>query len=872
MKNIFMRNGGDGETARRLNPGSIIALLVLAVILVAATVSSYLLITDRIIESAIDNLQELSTHDEQAILSGLNHQWAVLDGIGYNLRQHNIQTTDELFEQLLLNRNMIDCLRILLLSDEGEMLGNMNISENMELLNRCREYGQHFIYRREFEDLEGHTEALVLGVELTPFTVEGRTFVYLICLMDIDSLADELRIFSFDGRGYASVIDADGNYIVRMSQPNSVENRDNFFTRFQQGKSDDKLTVEEISSWLQSRNTFSIRFTNADGDHRIITFMPMEETNWYFIMSVSRSVFEEQSRSMMKIVMWMLMAVVALITVGVLFIMRRRSLMLQQEIEHREELSVALEAAEQASRAKTTFLNNMSHDIRTPMNAIIGFTSLATANVENPPRVKDYLNKISQSSAHLLSLINDVLDMSRIESGKMHLDPKPENLPEILHYLRSIIQADIQAKNLSLTIDSMNVTHEDIVCDRLRLNQMLLNLVSNSIKYTPAGGSVAVRITEMNSPRPECASYRFLIRDTGIGMKPDFLKTIFEPFSRERNSTVSGIQGTGLGMAITKSIVDLMDGSIEVASEEGKGTSFTVDLTFEIPHDAPRRIGDIGELKGMRTLVVDDDGDSCLSVSRMLDHLGLRSEWSMSSIEALELIRKAADSGDPFRVIILDWRLPDITGPELARQIRDTVGDNVHIIVFSAYDWADISEQAAAVGIAEFISKPLFASELHSSLLRACAGEVPEKPSQKVEDYTHRFEGKRILLAEDNEFNREIALEILGNAGFAVDAAENGQIAFEMVRDSEPGYYDLVLMDVQMPVMGGYQATQAIRALSNPALAKIPIIAMTANAFEEDKRAALEAGMNGHLGKPIDVPLLMKVLSEIFETEDAAQK
>ena len=868
MKNIFMHNG-EGKEPCRLNLGSIVALLVLAAILIGATVASYTLITNRIIDTAIDNLQELSTHDEQAILASLNHQWAVLDGIGYNLGQLGIQTTDELFEQLFLNRSMIDSLRILLVSDEGELLGNMEVSKNEALLKRCREFGRHFIYRREFTDIEEHREALVLGVELDPFTVEGRTFVYLICLMDIDSLANDLRIYSFGGRGYASVIDEDGNYIVQMNKTNSLEDRDNFFTRFQQGKSDKDITVDDIRSWLQNQDSFSIRFTNADGDPRIITFMPMEETNWYFIMSVSRSVFEEQSRSMMKIVMWILLIVVALIVGSVFFIMRRRSIMLQQEIEHREALAVALADAEQANRAKTTFLNNMSHDIRTPMNAIIGFTTLATANLENPSRVQDYLQKISQASAHLLSLINDVLDMSRIESGKMHLDPKPETLSEILHYLRSVIQADINAKQLSLTIDSVNVTHEAVVCDRLRLNQMLLNLVSNSIKYTPVGGEVAIRITELDSPRPECASYRFLIRDTGIGMKPDFLKTIFEPFTRERNSTVSGIQGTGLGMAITKSIVDLMGGSIEVVSEEGKGTSFIVDLTFELPHDAPKRIGEIEDLKGLRALVVDDDEDSCLSVSQMLDQLGLRPDWCVNGADAIARIQAALDGGDVYGIVILDWRLPDTTGPEIARQIREMAGDNIHIIAFSAYDWADISEQAAAVGTAEFISKPLFASELRESLLRACACTVSEAAPQEIEDGMPHFKGKRILLAEDNELNREIAMEILSNVGFEVDCAENGQIACARVRNSRPGYYDLVLMDVQMPVMDGYQATQAIRALSDPALARIPIIAMTANAFEEDRRAAFDAGMDGHLGKPIDVPLLMEALNGVFNSDSA---
>ena len=347
-------------------------------------------------------------------------------------------------------------------------------------------------------------------------------------------------------------------------------------------------------------------------------------------------------------------------------------------------------------------------------------------------------------------------------------------------------------------------------------------------------------------------------------MKPEFVRTIFEPFTRERNSTVSGIQGTGLGMAITKSIVDLMSGSIKVTSEEGKGSQFVVDLTFKLTQNAPRKTEVIEAFKDMRALVIDDDMDSCYSVSQMLRHLGMRPETAARGHEAIALARGALEAGDGYRVIILDWQLPDMGGLETARQLRQAVGDEAHIIAFSAYDWSDISEQASTVGVTDFVSKPLFASELRDSLMRACTKTVEAEPERIEEKDEARFKGKRILLVEDNELNREIAMEILGEVGFEVEAAENGQVAVEKMRDSQPGYYGLVLMDVQMPVMNGYEATRAIRALENPELSKIPIIAMTANAFEEDKRAAFEAGMDGHLGKPIDVPLLMAVLEEVF--------
>lgn len=534
----------------------------------------------------------------------------------------------------------------------------------------------------------------------------------------------------------------------------------------------------------------------------------------------------------------------------------------RKEMEQKVMLEDALLQANRANKAKSVFLSNMSHDIRTPMNAIVGFTALAIAHIDRTEQVEEYLKKIMTSGNHLLSLINDVLDMSRIESGKMHLDEKPCRLPDILHGLRNILQADFRSKQIELYMDAVDVLDEDIYCDKLRLNQVLLNLLSNAVKYTGAGGIVTIRVTERPGAPADHAYYEFCIRDTGIGMSKEFISHIFEPFEREKNSTISGIQGTGLGMAITKNIVDMMNGSIEVKSEVGVGTEVLVSFTFRI-HEAPNKPRDIPQLKNCRALVVDDDFNTCDSVSYMLGQIGLRAEWTLSGKEAVLRTRQAVMRRDNYCVYIVDWLLPDMNGIEVTRRIRKETGEDVPVIVLTAYDWSDIEDEAKEAGVTAFCSKPLFLSELKECLYSIVnTEEVQEKES--IEKLTDIQTG-RILLAEDNELNQEIAVAILGDAGFIIEVAENGQIAVDMLKNSEPGYYQLVLMDVQMPVMNGYEATRQIRNLENRTLATIPILAMTANAFEEDKQEAARCGMNGHISKPIDVENLFSMLHKVLD-------
>ncbi len=531
----------------------------------------------------------------------------------------------------------------------------------------------------------------------------------------------------------------------------------------------------------------------------------------------------------------------------------------RKQREQTQALQDALMQAQHANQAKTTFLSNMSHDIRTPMNAIIGFATIAASHMERTDQVRDCLQKILSSSNHLLGLINDILDMSRIESGKLQIHNQECNIPELMHNLVNIIQPQVKAKQMEMFIDTFEVANEDVIADPLKLNQIFINLMGNAVKYTPAGGTVSFRIAQRTTYKHGWGDYVFIVKDNGIGMSKEFVKHIFEPFERESTATRSGIQGAGLGMPITKSIVDMMGGEITVESEVGKGSAFTVRIPLQL-QDIEKTAEQIKELEGLRSLVVDDDLNVCDSVSKMLNSIGMRSEWTTSGREAAYRAKSAYEEGDPYHTYIIDWQMPETSGIETARKIRSVVGRDAPIIILTAYDWSDIEEEAKEAGVTAFCAKPLFMSDLKAALLAANQiGEIEAASAGAV--WTQKdYSGKRLLLVEDNELNREIAEFILVEAGFEIESAPDGTDAVAMVEASQEGYYDAVLMDVQMPVMNGYEATKAIRAMRRKDVKTLPIIAMTANAMEEDKETALKSGMNAHVAKPLDMEILMGVL------------
>ena len=533
----------------------------------------------------------------------------------------------------------------------------------------------------------------------------------------------------------------------------------------------------------------------------------------------------------------------------------------QREIEQGKALRNALAVAEHANKAKTVFLNNMSHDIRTPMNAIIGFTALAVTHLDNKELVRDYLKKISVSGKHLLSLINDVLDMSRIESGKVQIFKEDTHLPDIFHDLRAIIQGNISSKQQDLYIDTQDIIHEDIITDKLRLTQVLLNITGNAVKFTPVNGTINIRIIEKPCSKKGYALYEFKIKDNGIGIDREFQKHIFESFSRETSVTKSGIQGSGLGLAIAKNIVDMLGGSISIESEKGKGTEFTVLLECEL---SSKTIKDesIPDLKGARALVVDDDTNTCMSVCKMLRQIQMQADWTTSGKEAVLRAQEAYEQAAPFKAYIIDWLMPDMNGIETVRRIRHVIGNDAPIIILTAYDWADIEKEAREAGVTAFIEKPLFMSELRNVLVKQTVVEESGDEENKT-----RHKGKKVLLVEDNELNREIASTLLQEAGLIVDSVEDGSDAVERMADAAKNDYDIILMDIQMPEMDGYTATREIRTLQDSKKANIPIIAMTANAFEEDRKKALKAGMNGHIAKPISINTILETMDRIFNKE-----
>ena len=533
----------------------------------------------------------------------------------------------------------------------------------------------------------------------------------------------------------------------------------------------------------------------------------------------------------------------------------------REALAKNQELADALAQAQHANASKTTFLSNMSHDIRTPMNAIIGFTSMALRHFENRTQVKDSLEKVLSSSNHLLGLINDILDMSRIESGRVEVAEQECNLSDLIHNLIHIIQPQINAKQQKFHIDAFKVKNEDVYADQLKVNQVLINILSNAVKYTPSTGSIFFRISQYESQIHGCAKYEFRIKDNGLGMSKEFLKHVFDAFEREETSTKSGIQGTGLGMSITKKMVELMGGTIEVESEKDKGSEFTVTLDLKLQQNV--KAVPIKELSGLRALVVDDDFNTCESVTEMLKQMGMRSEWTTSSREAVFRAGRALDN-DPFNAYIIDWLMPDQNGIETVRQIRRVVGSMAPFIILTAYDYSDIEQEAKAAGVTTFCTKPLFRSDLKRALSRAIHGH--DEDENKHDDLSSTdFGGKRVLLVEDIEVNREIAKAILTEIGLEVEDACDGTDAVEMVRTAPTNYYDLILMDVQMPTMNGYDATRNIRALNRPDAQTVPIVAMTANAFEEDKENALKAGMNDHLAKPLDIPKLLETLTKYLK-------
>lgn len=525
----------------------------------------------------------------------------------------------------------------------------------------------------------------------------------------------------------------------------------------------------------------------------------------------------------------------------------------------REDLADALQQSQENNRARTSFFSSMSHDIRTPMNGIIGMTAIAKANIDHPDKVMDSLDKISSASDHLLALINEVLDMSRIESGKFSLKKEPVNLPELISNVLLCIKPDLNKKGHTMHIRSSVLDYDMVIGDALHIQKILMNLLSNAVKYTPEGGEISIGLKE-KLRRDGMVDIIFQVEDNGIGMDAEFIKHIFTPFERAEDNRLSKIAGTGLGMAIAKNIVDIMGGTISVESEPGAGSKFTVVLPMPLSQDDSHS-EDI--LAGHKVLVVDDSQDTCEGIQVMLEEAGVVVDWVLDGFSAVEAADRAHSLGEDYFAVILDWKMPQMDGVETARRIRESLGREIPIILLSAYNWEDVEDEALKAGINGFLTKPVFRSELVQKMRFYIMGSSAKS---KTGGHTpsYRFEGLRVLMAEDNELNREIAEELLSSAGIEVDSVENGLEAVRKMEQNGEGYYGMVLMDIHMPVMDGFEATKRIRALQGRDARAIPVIAMTADAFEEDVLKCRNAGMNAHISKPVNIDKLFEVIQSFW--------
>lgn len=531
----------------------------------------------------------------------------------------------------------------------------------------------------------------------------------------------------------------------------------------------------------------------------------------------------------------------------------------ENEIRGRIALEEALKVADEASRAKSDFLSRMSHDIRTPMNAIMGMTAVAVMHIDDKERLMDCLNKITLSSRHLLALINDVLDMSKIESGKIGLSEEEFELSKALDSLLAIIHPQIKAKNQELKINISNITHEAVIGDSMRLQQVFVNIMGNAVKFTPEGGTISLSLYEKESHIHGRGCYEFVFEDTGIGMEPEFIEKLYEPFSRSENSRKNNIEGTGLGMPIVRNIVRMMNGDIQVESKVGEGTKFTVMVYLKLQDVEEESTESLADL---HILVADDEKDACDNACEILDSIGIRADGVLSGDEALEKLTEASERNDEYGVVILDWKMPGKCGVETTKEIRRRFGEDVPIIIFSAYDWSEIEQEAREAGVNAFIAKPLFKSRLIYVLKSVLGHQSDEKAADADAFGQSDYSGKRVLVVEDNELNIEIAEEMLTHFGIEVEKVYDGQQAVDILLEKPENYFDLVFMDIQMPVKNGYEAAAAIRAADREDLKKVPIVAMSADAFSDDIQRAAEAGMNDHVAKPIELPKLLAALEK----------
>lgn len=702
-------------------------------------------------------------------------------------------------------------------------------------------------------------EVALFGVDVTTYPMQdGSMSTGLVAAVPLEYIGDFLSLEDEEQLMYYHIIRPDGSFVIQ--NPNTELG--DFFKQLQKqldstaNELSEESSIKEFGAALKKREEY-VAMVDVNGEEHQIYGIPLPYSEWYLVSVMPYSILDDIINNLSNQRMFMtLLSCASILIILTLIFLRYFSITRSQVHELEKARQIALEA----STAKSKFLANMSHDIRTPMNAIVGMTAIATAHIDDQKQVQNCLRKITLSSKHLLGLINDVLDMSKIESGKLTLTTEQISLKEVVEGIVNIMQPQVKAKRQTFDIHVENVLTENVWCDGVRLNQVLLNLLSNSTKYTPEGGSIQLSLSEEKSPKGEnYIRIHIKVKDNGIGMSPDFLKRIYEPYSRADGVRVSKTQGTGLGMAITKYIVEAMEGSLNITSELDKGTE--VSLTFDFEKAVALEMDMDMVLPSWNMLVVDDDELLCRTAIDTLKTIGIDADWVLSGEKAIELVTQHHQKRDDYQIILLDWKLPGMNGIQVAKEIRRNLGNEVPILLISAYDWSEFEAEAREAGISGFISKPLFKSTLYHALRQYMGAETE---NDQTLNHNIDLSGRRILIAEDNELNWEVAKELLSDLGVELDWAEDGQICLDKFQRSPEGYYDAILMDIRMPHMTGYEATKAIRGLNHPNALSVPIIAMSADAFSDDIQHCLECGMNAHIAKPIDDIELTRILKRFL--------
>ncbi len=693
-------------------------------------------------------------------------------------------------------------------------------------------------------------DIIMFGVEADYPMEDGEKCMAIVVGLPVEYITNMLGMQEEAALVHSHIIRKDGSFVIHDS---NVDDTNYFDYTYEKYDADNKDKVEEyikdLTAAMEKGENFSVIFQLEDSRQQVYS-TALEHTEWYLITILPFGVLDETVNSLNWRRTLATVAAFSVVCFMLLLIFYWYFRLLRQQFREVEE---ARDVAVRATKAKSEFLSNMSHDIRTPMNAIVGMTAIATAHIDDSEQVRNCLRKITLSGKHLLGLINDVLDMSKIESGKMTL-----SMDQVIEGVVGIVQSQIRGKKQNFNVHVDNIEAEDVYCDGVRLNQVLLNLLSNAVKYTPEEGTINLSLYEEKSPKgDEFIRVHVKVEDNGIGMSEEFLQKIFDSYSRADNKRVHRTEGAGLGMAITKYIVDAMGGTVEVQSELGKGTLFHLILDFE---KALVKEADM-VLPAWKMLVVDDDEMMCRTTVEALSTIGIQAEWALSGEEAVEQVQKHRRQRNDYEIILLDWKLPGMNGLQAAREIRRELGHDIPILLISAYDWSEFESEARESGITGFISKPLFRSTLYYGLRKYMNYE--ETQTDRNEE-NMELAGYRVLVAEDNDLNWEVLNELLSDIGLKPEWAENGQICLEKFEQAEEGYYAAVFMDIRMPVMTGYEATEAIRALARPDAKTIPIIAMTADAFSEDVQRCLDCGMNAHTSKPVNMNEIVFLLKKFI--------